>query len=68
MKCEITEYGYDIWTDMLHYGEDYHQDAICQSLEKKNVQNIGKLLIFFCPQVKEEREKKNEVKLVINKS
>lgn len=53
---------------MLPYGEDYHQDAICQSLEKKNVQNIGKLLIFFCPQVKEEREKKNEVKLVINKS
>lgn len=68
MKCEITEYGYDIWTDMLPYGEDYHQDAICQSLGKKNTQNIGKLLIFFCPQVKEEREKKNEVKLVINKS
>lgn len=35
VKCEITEYGYDIWTDMLPYGEDYHQDAICQSLEKK---------------------------------
>lgn len=68
MKCEITEYGYDIWTDMLPYGEDYHQDAICQSLGKKNTQNMGKLLIFFCPQVKEEREKKNEVKLVINKS
>lgn len=67
MKCEITEYGYDIWTDMLPYGEDYHQDAICQSLEEKNTQNIGKLLIFFCPQVKEER-KKNEVKLVINRS
>lgn len=62
------EYGYDIWTDMLPYGEDYHQDAICQSLEKKNTPNIGKLLIFFCPQVKEEREKKNEVKLVINRS
>lgn len=51
------EYGYDIWTDMLPYGEDYyHQDAICQSLEKKI--HIGKLLIFFCPQVKEERKKK----------
>lgn len=53
------EYGYDIWTDMLPYGEDYHQDAICQSLEKKNVQNIGKLLIFFLPSSKgREREKK----------
>lgn len=57
MKCEITEYGYDIWTDMLPYGEDYHQDAICQSLEEKKYTKHGKLLIFFCPQVKEERKK-----------
>lgn len=64
------EYGYDIWTDMLRYGDwglppRRHMPI---TRRKKNTQNIGKLLIFFCPQVKEEREKKNEVKLVINKS
>lgn len=38
--------------------EDYHQDAICQSLEKKNTQNIGKLLTFFLPSSKGREKKK----------
>lgn len=42
----------------MPYGKDYNRDAIYQSLKKNTpVQNIGKLLIFFCPQVKEERGK-----------
>lgn len=52
------EYGYDIWTDMLPYGEDYHQDAICQSLEKKYTKH-RKAINFFLPSSKgREREKK----------
>lgn len=63
------EYGYDIWTDMLPYGDwGLPPRRHMPITRKKNTQNIGKLLIFFCPQVKEEREKKNEVKLVINRS
>lgn len=59
MKCEITEYGYDIWTDMLPYGEDYyHQDAICQSLEEKKYTKHRKAINFFLPSSKGREKKK----------
>lgn len=49
--------------------EDYHQDAICQSLEEKKYTKHRKAINFFLPSSKgREREKKNEVKLVINRS
>lgn len=53
---------------MMPYGKDYNRDAIYQSLKKKYPgTKHWKAINFFLPSGK-GRERKNEVKLVINKS